>query len=184
MNTRLLSILFTGILFLSACGGSSSTNDQEAANAEQTSDADPNSVSGAQVEYTISYDSAKWTVAPASSNTDAEYEFTHTDGDVYAMLIPERISINFETLKGLALENALAVAPDAQVISEEMLTVNGTEVLLMKTRGTMYGIAFEYYGYYYGGDAGTIQFIAYSSTDLMAEYDADITALLNGLTIN
>lgn len=188
MNTRLLSVLFTGALFLSACGGTSGTTETITLDTDTTTETEElvvgsGSISGAQVDYTIAYDSNKWTVAPATSNTDAEYEFEHVDGDVYAMVIPERITIEFDTLKELALDNALAVAPDAQVTFEEMRTVNGVEVLVMKTSGTMYGIAFEYYGYYYGGTAGTIQFIAYSSTDLVAEYNADITALLNGLTI-
>lgn len=187
MNPRFLPALFTGILFFSACSSPFNTNAPEDTDSSavlpSTEMVNDGSLTGAQLDYTISYDSSKWIAGSSSSNTDAEYEFEHTDGDVYAMIIPERITIEFEMLKEIALENALAVAPDAQVIFEEMRTVNGVELLAMKTSGTMYGIPFQYYGYYYGGTVGTIQFIAYSSTDLMADYDADITALLNGLTI-
>ncbi len=188
MNTRFLSILFSGALLFSACSNPSTTNVQENADSSavppSTEMVSDGSLTGAQLDYTISYDTSKWIAGPSSSNTDAEYEFEHTDGDVYAMIIPERITLEFEMLKEIALENALAVAPDAQVTFEEMRTVNGVELLAMKTSGTMYGIPFEYYGYYYGGTVGTIQFIAYSSTDLMTSYDADITELLNGLSIN
>lgn len=140
-------------------------------------------VTGANVNYSISYNTSKWTATSAGVGEDAEYEFEHVDGDVYALVIPERIELDYDTLKQIALENAQAVAPDAQILMEENRTVNGVDVLAMKISGTLYGIAFEYYGYYYGGSAGTIQFITYTSQNLTSAYEADLTELLNGLTI-
>ncbi len=140
-------------------------------------------VTGSNVNYSISYDTSKWTATSAGVGEDAEYEFEHVDGDVYALIIPERIELDYDTLKQIALENAQAVAPDAQITMEENRTVNGVDVLAMKISGTLYGIAFEYYGYYYGGAAGTIQFITYTSQNLTSAYEGDLTELLNGLTI-
>jgi hypothetical protein len=54
----------------------------------------------------------------------------------------------------------------------------------MVMKGTIEGIQFVYYGYYYAGKAGTIQLLTYTSQNLFAEYKSEMTELLNGLTIN
>ncbi|MBD3360737.1 hypothetical protein GF366_02970 [Candidatus Peregrinibacteria bacterium] len=141
------------------------------------------SISGENMGYSITYDSGKWAVVDSLYGTDSEYDFEHVDGDIYAMVIAERIEIPLESLKQLALDNALAVAPDAEIVFEEERTVNGAEVLAMKIRGTIEGIPFQYYGYYYTGEEGSIQFVTYTGLSLFDEYEDDMTELLEGLKI-
>ncbi len=191
MKIRFLAPFLAAMLLFTACssGTTTTTSTTEPTTTEDfetydgTLPVEDGSITGAQVPYTIKYDTSKWTVVPSDSTSDAEYEFEHVDGDVYALIIPERIELDLAALKEIALENAQSVAPDALVTFEEDRTVNGVQVHVMKIDGTLYGIAFEYYGYYYGGTAGTIQFITYTSSNLVSEYEADLTELLNGLTI-
>lgn len=184
MKIRLLAPFLVAMFLFSACSsGTTTMTSTDSTSIPQEDATETGSVSGAQVDYTIAYDSSKWTAIPGESNGDAEYEFEHVDGDVYALIIAERIEMDLESLKEIALVNAQSVAPDAQIVFEEDRTVNGVQVHVMKIDGTIYGIGFEYYGYYYGGAAGTIQFITYTSSNLLAEYEADLTELLNGLTI-
>lgn len=110
--------------------------------------------------------------------------FVHKDGDVYAMVLAERFGMTLEALKDLAIRNAQKAATDARVTSEEYRTVNGKKVLCMKMEGTIEGIQFIYYGYYYAGKAGIIQLITYTAQNLLPEYEADMTQFLNGLVIN
>ncbi|MEK9160134.1 MAG: hypothetical protein AAB383_05400 [Patescibacteria group bacterium] len=177
MTTRLLSPILAGILLFSAC--SSETYESIDTTVENTAGL----VSGSQVGYSINYDPSKWSAIPGAAGEDAEYEFEHVDGDVYALVIAERVELDYETLKEIALENAQSVAPDALIVFEEERTVNEVPLHVLKIDGTLYGIPFEYYGYYYGGPVGTIQFITYTSSNLTSEYEADLTELLNGLTI-
>ncbi len=122
-----------------------------------------------------------WKFAKASENPEAEYEFELKNGDLYGMLISEKFEIPIETLRGIAIENGRSVAPNLEVVNEEYRNVNGNQVLLLHMEGTMQGIEFAYYGYYFSNESGTIQFITYTSQNLMKEYKKTSEALLNGL---
>ena len=110
-------------------------------------------------------------------------EFKLKRGDAYALVLIEEISIPLGTLKEAALENAKSAAPDAKMIFEEYRTVNKTEVLCMKIDGTVKGIPFRYYGYYYGGKQGSIQLLTFTGQDFFSKYEQDLTEFLNGLEI-
>jgi hypothetical protein len=122
-----------------------------------------------------------WSFKKQTVNEAAEYELSLKSGDLYAMVITEKVEIPLETLKSLALENGQKVAPDLKIVKEEYRNVNGLKVLLLEMSGTTKGIKFSYYGYYYSNTNGTVQFITYTSTKLLNSYKSKIDALLNGL---
>ena len=84
-------------------------------------------------------------------------------------------------MKSIAFENAKSAAPDIRIVDEEYRIVNGTKVLMIQMSGTIQGIKFTYYGYYYSNENGTIQLLTYTATNLLKEYNQDIEAFLNGL---
>jgi len=124
-----------------------------------------------------------WSFTKGADDEAAEYHFTMKGEDLYGMLISEKTQIPVETLKGIAIQNARDAAPDTRVMREEFRNVNGTQVLMMQMKGTIQGIRFIYYGYYYSDDSGTIQFLAYTSESLFKDYLDEIEAYLNGLVI-
>jgi len=126
-------------------------------------------------------DSKKWTIEKGKGDDAYEYQLTLNQGDLYAMMITEQVEIPLESLKAIALENARDVAPDVYVVKEEYRMVNGLKVLMMQMNGTLSGIKFSYYGYYFSSEKGTIQFIGYTSQNLMSKYQKTIEDLLNGL---
>ena len=97
------------------------------------------------------------------------------------MLISEKLEIPLETMKVIALENGQEVAPDLKIVKQEYRNVNGIKVLLLQMDGTMQGIKFSYYGYYYSNETGTVQLITYTAQNLMASYRPFSETLLNGL---
>jgi hypothetical protein len=113
-----------------------------------------------------------------------EYSFQSRGKDIYAMLITEKINIPIENLRNLAVSNAKEAAPDTKVITEEYRMVNGKKIFFMQMNGSIQGIKFTYLGYYYSSEGGTIQFISYTSQDLLNEYKNDMFDLLNGFTIH
>ena len=126
-------------------------------------------------------DSKKWTIEKGKGDDAFEYQLTLNQGDLYAMMITEQVEIPLESLKAIALENARDVAPDVYVVKEEYRMVNGLRVLMMQMNGTLSGIKFSYYGYYFSSEKGTIQFIGYTSQNLLSKYQKTIEDLLNGL---
>lgn len=121
-----------------------------------------------------------WSFTKATGNEAAEYEFELKDGDLYGMIITERISMPLPTLKRFAIENAREVAPDLRVVEEEYRTVNGVEVLYLQMNGTMDGVKFSYVGYYYSNDQGSVQMLTFTSQNLLGEYRGKCEELLNG----
>lgn len=128
-------------------------------------------------------DAKKWSFKKAENNDDAEYSLQLKNGDLYSMIICEKIEIPVDALKSIALENGRAVAPDLRIVKEEYRMVNGLKVLLMQMDGTMQGVKFSYYGYYFSNSSGTIQYITYTSQNLLAEYKSKCEDLLNGLVL-
>lgn len=131
--------------------------------------------------FSIWYDESKW----VQSQTDEEgrIEFRLKRGDAYAVAIIEELGVPTATLKEIALENAKKAAPDAKVVFEEPRTINGTELVCMKIEGTVKGIPFRYFGYYYGGKSGSIQLLTFTGTQIFPKYEQDFLEFLNGLVI-
>jgi len=122
-----------------------------------------------------------WSFQNASSNSAAEFELSNSDGDLYGMIITEKLDLPLERLAAIAVQNAQEAAPDLQVTHKEYRMVNGLKVMMMRMTGTIEEIRFSYYGYYYTGDGGATQLLIYSSASVMDEKLDEAEALLNGL---
>jgi hypothetical protein len=125
----------------------------------------------------------KWRVQTEKNNDDAEYELHEETNDLYAMMITEKSEIPILTLKDIAIKNARKVAPDITIEKEEFRIVNGQKVLLVQMKGTYNGVRFIYYGYYYSNKNGSVQFITYSTNNLLVDNIKDCDDLLNGFVV-
>lgn len=135
-----------------------------------------------QNDVSLNYNPVKWKVSKEKNNEDAEFEFEHTSGNAYIMAITEKIEIPLESLKKISYTTLSESAPDSKIEKSEYRTVNGLKVLHLKMTGTMEGIKFVYYGYYFSNEKGTTQLVCYTSKSLFNEYQNDFDDFLNGLT--
>ena len=131
--------------------------------------------------FSIWIDNKVW--KPTKTDNPNRTELTHSRGDAYGILIAERIGMPLETLRNIVISNAESVASKVEVKQEERRKVNGAEVLYMKTRVVVHGIPFIFVGYYYSGDEGSFQAMAYTAENLFSEYEKDLFDFLNGVTI-
>jgi len=129
----------------------------------------------------VFFDPAKWT--QNKSDEPNKVTFEHREGDIYGMLIAERFALPVSKLREIALKNAQTAAPDIKVVREENRTVNGVNVLCMQMDGTIEGISFTYFGYYYAGKSGTIQLLTYTTQNIFQESLPEMTEFLNGLEV-
>ncbi len=95
-------------------------------------------------------------------------------------MITEKMELPVESLAEVAYENALEAAPDVKIVEKEYRNVNGVDVIMMKMEGTIKGVKFVYFGYYYSNSEGAYQFLTYTSQNLFDEYKNDMIKLLNG----
>jgi len=123
----------------------------------------------------------KWNFSKAKDNEEAEYQIVQKNGGIYGLIINEKVEIPLKSLKNIVLENAKNAAPDAVITHEEYRMVNGIKVMQLDILGTIQGIKFAYFGYYYSNSKGTTQLLTYTSQNLMKEYRNDCEELLNGL---
>lgn len=124
----------------------------------------------------------KWDFAKAESKSEAEYQFKLKNGDLYGLAITEEIEIDVENLAQIALQNAKQVAPDARITKQEYRMVNGNKVIYMEMQGTIQGIDFTYLGHYFSNSSGATQYLTYTGTSLVKNYQSEIETFLNGFS--
>lgn len=133
---------------------------------------------------TFAINAKQWAfVKNTSNNAGVEYNLNLKEGDLYAMIITERIEIAVEDLIDIAFENAKSVAPDAKVIKKEYRIVNGKKIIYMEMTGTIKGIKFQYLGYYFSDASGSTQYVVFTGENLVNQYKIEIDHLLNGFYI-
>ncbi len=124
-----------------------------------------------------------WSFRKGTENEAFEYQFQKKGEDLYAMMITEKLDIPVENLQQIAIRNAQAAAPDLKVIKEEYRNVNGIRVLMMQMTGTIQGMKFTYFGYYYSSEGGAVQLLTYTGTSLFDDFVEDIELFLNGFVL-
>jgi hypothetical protein len=129
---------------------------------------------------TLFVDPGKWKRTPSEDPT--RISFRHSTGEAYGMVVAERLAIPLPRLKEIAVSNAREAAPDVRVTFEEPRRVNQMDVLAMQMEGTIQGVPFTYYGYYFSGPQGSVQLLTYTGSNLFAEYKPEFEDFLNGLT--
>jgi hypothetical protein len=128
-------------------------------------------------------DPTKWNFNLAVATEFAEYEFQLKTGNLYGMLITEKIGMTLEDLRNAAIVNAKAVSSDLEIVKEEYRIVNGIKMLLLQLEGTSNGGKFSYYGYYHSNHEGTLQLITYSAQNIAPDFLAVCEEFLNGLVL-
>ena len=121
-----------------------------------------------------------WSFSKGEPNGAAEFSFEVKGKDIRGMLITEKIEVPIENLIELAISNAKDAASNIKVIKKEYRKINGLKVIMMQLTGTLSGIKFIYYGYYYSNSNGSIQLVTYTSQGLFEKSKEDMEELLNG----
>ncbi len=122
---------------------------------------------------------SKWTIS--KGDEPQEYKFVLKGESVYGMMITEKVGFPLEVLKNAALTNAQNASADVAVVKEEYRTVNGIRVIMMQMEGTLQGIKFTFYGYYYSNEQSSVQVLTWTVQDLFDSHKAEMEKLLNGL---
>lgn len=125
---------------------------------------------------------SKWTFTQRRDNEkNPEFRFAMKTADAYAMTVTESTTIDLNNIRDIALLNAQKVSLDVKETFAEYRMVNDIKVLCLQFKGTIKGIKFVYYGYYYSNANGTIQMIGYTSQQKFESLKSEIENFLNGL---
>lgn len=126
-------------------------------------------------------DPSKWTFAAHRDNEkNPEYRFNLKSGEGYAMMVAEKTQISLENMRKIAFLNAQKASIDVKETSAEYRIVNNKKILCLKFQGTIQGIKFVYFGYYYSSPNGTIQLLSYTSQQYFDSIQKELENFLNG----
>jgi hypothetical protein len=126
----------------------------------------------------------KWVVTPHKSNeVNPEYRFEAKSQNGFAIIMTEPTSVELENMKNIAVINAQKAAPDIKLLHSEYRIVNNNKVLCLTMKGTIQGIKFVYFGYYYSNSNGTVQLLTYGSEKMFKESSKDWEDFLGGFTV-
>jgi len=138
---------------------------------------------GKRGTFTLSLVPDAWTQLEKSINPLAEVGFKNGEGDVYAMVVAERLQVPLPALKKSVLDNMKRVDPESKVLLDEKRTVNGLEMRCLTVEAAVQEIPLTYHIYLYAGDEGSIQLMTWTGRKLFKESKADMEALLNGFEV-
>lgn len=126
----------------------------------------------------------KWTFAAHKENEkNPEYRFSLKSGEGYAMMIAEKTEIDLENMRNIAFINAQKASVDIKETKAEYRIVNNKKIMCLEFKGTIQGIKFVYFGYYFSNSKGTVQLISYSSQQYFESIQKDLENFLNGLVV-
>jgi len=147
---------------------------------------DPKSIEaykGKRDKFTLYLIPGRWTQKETPSSPDAEVQFAHQDGDVFGMVIAERVEMPVETLKQVAVGRVQKLDKDFKIVEEGKRIVNGRQVLFLIMDANIKGIPLTYFVYYYAGPEGSIQVLTFTGQSLFKEYKQDMEVFLNGFQL-
>jgi hypothetical protein len=134
-----------------------------------------------KTNYSYWFNPTKWGISDKPTNNNAEYMLYFKTAEIFTLMIAEEIQIPIESLKEIAIEQFKNYASDVKIINEEYRIVNGLKVLHLEVNATVRGIKVTYFGYYHSNEFGTIQYVTFSSQNIMNKHKTDCLILLNGL---
>jgi hypothetical protein len=133
-------------------------------------------------KISVKYNPSKWKQTPTSDSS--RFEFSHVRGDGFAVVIAERTMISTDNIAEIAFSNIRKQDPAARLAVKQKRRVGGVDVWFQTVEATVKGIPVTYYGYYYGGQAGTVQLLTYTGRNLATEFEPDFLEFLNGLRVS
>jgi hypothetical protein len=132
----------------------------------------------------IWYDPSKWTVLDESPHPLAEFFLVHHEGEAFATVAAERISVNSsEQLKNISLEMIERTADRLKILREEKRLINDREILLVRADISIQGIELAYLFYYWSGNAGNLVLSTWTGKNIFNDYSEQMMSLLSGLII-
>ena len=129
----------------------------------------------------LKYDPDRW--KPAAPDNDGPVALTHSAGSAHVMIIAEPLGVPRGSLEDLVLANAQFVDPNARIVYRAQRRINGVDVRFLKIEADVNEVPMVYWGFFYGGEYGTVQVVTCTAQTRLPEYEKDFTDLLNGFAV-
>jgi len=136
--------------------------------------------------YGVWFNKKKWSCLRGieGEKVAVEYKFNLIGQNASGMILSEKTEMPIDNLIDAVLQYAEKAAPDTRIIRNESRRINGNRVRFIQMEGTINGTRFVYLGYYYSDKNGSIQFVTFTSKNLLKQNKSEMEALLNGFVLN
>ncbi|OAV45200.1 hypothetical protein [Lewinella sp. 4G2] len=135
--------------------------------------------------FDVKYDASVWKrVPPATLNEDATFAIQGKERDIWCVVIAEETEISKDKLLLIA-KNTLdeSSGKKSEILSVEARNVNGTDLLRGVLKADLNGLVIVFDSYYYSNDAGSVQFVTWTTETVWKRNQEMIHDLLNGFVV-
>ena len=149
-------------------------------------------IKGEKVDYELWVDKNKWEIYDSkdtvfidfknmlgNQGTGLSHVLRHNSGESMAIIQEIQTATEFEILHK-TLSESLSTGKGS-IVSEDIRRVNGSDILYIKWMEDLGTSKIVWLSYYLSNETGHMRLAGGTTEDLSAEYEADITDLLNGL---
>jgi hypothetical protein len=106
------------------------------------------------------------------------------EGDTFVSLIPETSELTFEYMEEAILANMKSVDSNAEITEKGFRTVNDAELMWAYAEAETDGLKLTFYYHIYTGSAGSIQVVAWTTSNIFERRIMIIDELIAGLRVN
>ena len=128
----------------------------------------------------LTFDSTGWSQFNNPGEPSDIMQYRDDNTELFFKVIAERIQVPLENLEAINLKQMKNFDAQARVAKRGWRTVNGQRLLVLEFEASSEGIQFTFLGHYFSSEAGTIQIVAWTSRNLLAEKRPLIDAIVAG----
>lgn len=136
----------------------------------------------------IAFNSNDWEIDNSSVSEDTgfakEYGFVHKSEPLWFKIIAEKSELSYEILLDVLIENASSGGLEqAELTRKGMREVNGLQLQWVNMNGSYQGSKVAFYYHLYTGQKGTVQLAAFTTSNLIEEYESIIDDLVSSFRL-
>lgn len=131
----------------------------------------------------LRFDGSEWTRFKNPDDPADVIQYKQMGEDLFYKIVAERIEVPLDKFEDLFLAQVRTTDPKAKVLSRGHRTVNAANMLVLEVEAAVSGIPFVFVNHVYSSSAGTVQIIAWTSKNLVAEKGPAIDKLVSGFQV-
>jgi hypothetical protein len=133
--------------------------------------------------YEVWTDYRKWQGSYNNKKGGPEFIFTHSSEDIQAVSSVDRMTRSNEDIVDTIMSGVKNEISKPKLILSDKRMVNGKVIQCLEIEGMTRGIPVTYFGYFWSGNAGTVELVCVTEQSVFKKNKDDIIELFSGLVI-
>lgn len=132
-------------------------------------------------KYNFQFSESKWKLLKKNLSRHSDYTFELLSAPCYGTIISGSSPMDSDMLKEVARNNLKRGARQIEVVEEKEIKHNGASGYYLKMEALMETSRLTYFGYYFGGQNGTVQVLCWTDRSNAHKLQPEIEQFLSGV---